>query len=173
MVRGGRSLTVLKLLEDGRVQRIGRHTSRDGYASILVTKGEIERLLDRPEAPGLSIEVFARQCGLIRSAAMRLVREGHVPSTESRHPKTNALQRFLAPGDLTVFHERFVTLRGLAVELGIPWQALRPKLAAAGIEPFSPDGQDYGAVFERLAVNTDRFPMPERQYSAETKGEET
>ena len=45
-----------------------------------------------------------------------------------------------------------MTLRGLAVELGMPWQALRPKLAAAGIEPFSPDGQDYGAVFERDAI---------------------
>ncbi|MCE8467527.1 TniQ family protein [Rhodovulum sulfidophilum] len=144
--------TVLKLLEGGRVQRIGRHTNRDGYASIVVTKGEIERLLERPEAPGLSIDVFARQCGLTRSAAMRLVREGHVTSTEGRHPKTNARQRFLAPGDLAAFHERFVTLRGLAVELGMPWQALRPKLAAAGLEPFSPDGQDYGAVYERSAA---------------------
>lgn len=94
-------------------------------------------------------------------------------STEGRHPKTKARQRFLAPGDLAAFHERFVTLRGLAVELGMPWQALRPKLAAAGIEPFSPDGQDYGAVFERnVATAADlASTKPRSQQNKEKDGE--
>ncbi|BAQ69526.1 hypothetical protein NHU_02375 [Rhodovulum sulfidophilum] len=45
-------------------------------------------------SPGISIEVFARQCCRTRAAAMRLVSEGHVPSTEGRHLKANARQRF-------------------------------------------------------------------------------
>lgn len=115
---------------------------REGYGAILVTHDEIEHLLERPEAPGISVEVFARQCNLKPAAAMRLVREGHVPSTAGLHPKTGARQRFLAPANLAAFHERFVALRGLAVELGTSWQALRLRLANAGVCPFSPDGQD-------------------------------
>ena len=143
---------ILSLLETGKVQRVGRHMTCEGYPAILVTQDEIERLLERPEAPGISIEVFARQCGMTPTAAMRLVREGHVSTTEGRHPKTGARQRFLAPGDLDAFHARFVTLRGLAVERGTPWQALRLNLGQAGIEPFSPDGQDYGPLYERGVV---------------------
>lgn len=144
--------TILTLLEQRRIQRVGKHMTRDGYASILITHDEVERLLERPDAPGISIEVFARQCGLKPSAATRLVRNGHVPSTEGRHPKTGALQRFLAPDDIASFHARFATLRGLAVELGTPWQALRLELEDAGVLPFSPDGNDYGAIYERQAL---------------------
>ncbi|WP_158274134.1 hypothetical protein [Allosediminivita pacifica] len=46
-----------------------------------MTRQEIERLLERPEAPEISIEVFARQCGMTPTAAMRLVREEHVSTT--------------------------------------------------------------------------------------------
>ncbi|WP_338092661.1 TniQ family protein [Salipiger mangrovisoli] len=144
--------TIVSLLERGKVQRVGRHMTRDGYEAILVTHDEIERLLERPNAPGISIEVFARQTGLTPSAAMRIVRDGHVPSTEGPHPKTSASQRFLAPCDITAFHMRFVTLRGLAVELGTSWQALRYKLADAGVRPFSPEGNVYGAIYERYSV---------------------
>lgn len=143
---------IVRLIETGKVRRIGRHMTRDGYASVLVTLDEIERLLARPEAPGISIEVFARQAGLKPTAAARLVRTGHVPSTEGRNPKTRGPQRFLSPADIAAFHERFVTLRGLAVELGLNWQALRRDLAQRDIAPFSPDGADYGAIYERSVI---------------------
>ncbi|OSP53531.1 hypothetical protein BV911_17525 [Pseudoruegeria sp. SK021] len=144
---------ILALLEARKIQRVGKHMTRDGYASILVTHDEIERLIDRPEAPGISIEIFARQCGLKASPAMRLVRNGHTPSTQARHPKTGALQRFLAPADIAAFHARFVTLRALAVELAMPWQTLRVRLADKSVLPFSPDGSDYGALYERDTIN--------------------
>ena len=65
------------------------------------------------------------------------------------NPKTKVEQAFLSPSDINAFHTRFVTLRGLAVERGTVWQALRHALAEHGIVPFSPDGEDYGAIYER------------------------
>ncbi|MDE4306342.1 TniQ family protein [Phaeobacter gallaeciensis] len=165
--------TILSFLERGKVQRVGRHMTREGYRAILVTHDEIERLLNRPDAPGISIELFARQCGLKPSAAMRLVREAHIPSTEGRHPKSGVPQRFLAPADIAAFHDRFVTLRGLAVELGLSWQALRPKLADAGVEPFSPDGQDYGALFERGAANAVQLSTSAKEVPPKKKDDKT
>jgi hypothetical protein len=55
-----------------------------------------------------------------------------------------------------------VTLRSLAVELGPSWQALRPQLAAKGVSPFSPDGADYGALYERVKIATAFPPTPGR-----------
>lgn len=141
---------IVGLIEKDRLRRVGKHMGRDGYAAILVTTDEVERLLERPDAPGISIEVFARQCGLKPANARRLVRLGHTPSTEGRNPKTGLHQQFLAPGDIAAFHARFVTLRGLAIERGSAWQALRHELAERGILPFSPDGLDYGTVYERV-----------------------
>jgi hypothetical protein len=147
-----RPSVIIRLIEDGKLLRIGKHMGRDGYEAILVTIDEVERLLQRPEAPGVSIDIFARQCGLKDACAGRLVRRGHVPSTEGRNSKTKVPQRFMTPADIDAFNAKFITLRGLAAELGMTWQALRHELAQRGIKPFSPDGADYGAVFERNAV---------------------
>lgn len=144
---------ILRMIERRQLRRIGKHMTRDGYASILVTLDEVERQLERPNTPGITIEVFARQCGLKPASANRLVRLGHTPSTSGRNPKTKVEQAFLSSADIEAFHARFVTLRGLAVERGSTWQALRHELSAAGISPFSPDGSDYGAIYERSEVH--------------------
>lgn len=144
--------TIIRLIEEGRLHRVGKHVSRDGFPAILVTIDEVERLLDRPTAPGISIQVFAKQCGLKEVYLGRLMRMGHTPSTEGRNPKTGAKQRFLSTEDIEAFYARFITLRDLAVEHGMNWQALRHELAQRGIDPFSPDGEDYGAVFERDTI---------------------
>ena len=34
------------------------------------------------------------------------------------------------------------------------WQVLRRDLARRDIPPFSPDGQDYGAIYERVVIAT-------------------
>ena len=62
-------------IETRRLPRVGRHVDRQGYAAILVQMDEVERLLDRPEARGVSVELFAKTEGIRRTAAMRLVRD--------------------------------------------------------------------------------------------------
>lgn len=146
---------IVGMIERRRQARVGRHQGRDGSAAVLVDRAEVERLLDRPEAPeakGLSIDFFAKTAGIRPAAAMRLVRGGHIPTTEDVNPKTKAAQRYLAPADVEAFHGRFVTLRRLASLLGLSWQALRVLLAEAEVAPFSPDGEDVGAIYEWSAI---------------------
>ena len=141
-------------------------TVRAGYAAILVDFAEVERRLERPEAKGLSIELFAKTAGLRHCTAMRLVRDGHVPTTEGMNPKTKAKQRFLSPADIDAFHRRFVTLRHLAVLLGLSWQSLRTILKDASVAPFAPDGEDIGAIFEWEVIEKlfcCRWPTPIRR----------
>ena len=66
---------ILRMIEARRLPRVGRHVDRQGYAAILVQMDEVERLLDRPEARGVSVELFAKTVGIRPAAAMRLVRD--------------------------------------------------------------------------------------------------
>lgn len=148
-VLGNRSGKQLHLL-----WQVGKHVDRQGYDAILVDVAEVERLLHRPEAKGLSIELFAKTAGLRPAAAMKLVRGGHIPTTQGVNPKTKAVQRFLTTEDIEAFHTRFVTLRRLAAVLGLSWQALHVLLADTGIKPATPDGQDVGALYDWATIET-------------------
>lgn len=147
-----RPAEIIRLIEARRLTRVGKHVDRDGYDAVLVDVAEVERLLDRPKAKGLTIELFAKQVGLRPTAAMRLVRAGHIPATMGTNPKTKAAQRYLSPADVEAFHARFVTLRRLAALLGLSWQALNVQLGDAGIAPAMPDGQNVGALYEWEAI---------------------
>lgn len=157
---------IVSMIEGRKLTRVGKHLGRDGYAAILVDFAEVERRLERPEAKGLSIELFAKTAGLRHRTAMRLIRDGHVPTTEGMNPKTKAKQRFLSPADIDAFHLRFVTLRHLAALLGLSWQSLRTILKDASVAPFAPDGEDIGAIFEWEVIEKlfcCRWPTPIRR----------
>jgi hypothetical protein len=148
---------IVKMIESSRLQRVGKHLGRDGYSAVLVDRAEIERLLDRPAARGLSVELFAKTVGLRPKAAMQLIRGGHIPTTIAINPKTHVQQRFLSSGDVAAFHLRFVTLRRLAGLILVSWQTLRVSLLEADVFAFTLGGEDVGALFEWNAVETKFF----------------
>ncbi len=51
--------------------------------------------------------------------------------------------------DMAAFHRRFVTLTTLSAETGQHRNTLKGRLAARRVTPFSPEGQDFGAVYLR------------------------
>lgn len=140
--------TIVGLILDRKLARVGRYVGKEGYTSILVDLADVERHLQRPEAKGLSIELFAKTNGLKPAAAGYLVREGHIASTVGTNPKTKETQRFLSPSDIEAFNRGFVPLRALATRMGLSWQQLRQDLLAARIMPFAPDGHDLGAIYQ-------------------------
>jgi hypothetical protein len=58
----------------------------------------------------------------------------------------------MTPEDMAAFHRRFVTLTTLSAEMGQHRNTLKATLAARGITPFSPDGQNFGPVYLRADV---------------------
>ncbi|WP_253949362.1 hypothetical protein [Mangrovicoccus sp. HB161399] len=145
-----RPAEIIRAIWQGRIQRVARNVQFAGYASIHVYHEEVAQAL-RCEGPAaLSLELFAKSVGLGQQVFLnRLVRNGHVPSTEIRNPRTKAVQRYITKEDAAVFHDRFVTLRTLAKANGTTWQSLAPRLREAGVLPFSPDGADYGNLYLR------------------------
>lgn len=101
----------------------------------------------------MSLEMFTKTVGLGNPVYLnRLVRQGHVPTTEMRNPRTGAMQRFIGTEDAAAFYLRFTTLRILSRAKGTTWQSLSHRLRAAGVTPFSPDGFDYGHVYLKKDV---------------------
>lgn len=138
---------IIALILGRKLARVGRYVGKDQYASILVNLADVERHLQRPEAKGLSIELFAKTIGLKPAAAGFLVKNGYVSATFGANPKTKVVQRVLSPSDIEAFNRRFIPLRALALAMGMSWQHLRQDLLIACITPFTPDGRDLGAVY--------------------------
>ncbi|WP_179946752.1 hypothetical protein [Falsihalocynthiibacter arcticus] len=143
---------IVELIAEGRLTRIGKLESKNDYASILVHFEELESLLDRPDAPGMTIDAFARSVGLKPPQAGRLIKKGHTPATFARNPKTLAQQHYMQEKDVVAFKEHFVTLRELAILLGQSWQSLNATLRKSQVTAFSPDGLDYGLLYEWAAL---------------------
>jgi hypothetical protein len=139
---------IVALILDRKLARVGRYVGKDGYTSILVNLADVERHLQRPEAKGLTIELFAKTIGLKPAAAGYLVKNGHVASTIGTNPKTKEIQRYLSSADIEAFSREFVPLRALAGLMGLSWQQLRQDLLAVHAAPFAPDGRDLGAIYE-------------------------
>lgn len=148
---------VIKLISEGRLNRIGKLEGEKDYASILVYFEELENALNRPNAPGMTIEAFARSVGLKPLQAGRLIRKGHTSATMARNPKTHARQYYMQEQDIAAFKDNFVTLRELAILRGQSWQSLRAALKKDQVSQFSPDGLDYGPVFQWTVLEANGF----------------
>ncbi|WGW05102.1 hypothetical protein [Tropicibacter oceani] len=148
-----RPAEIIQAIRQGRIQRVARNAQFHGYGSVHVYHEEVVQALGLDEPAALSFELFTKAVGLAQPVFInRLVKNGHLPSTEIRNPRTKAMQRYIAKEDAAVFHERFVTLRTLAKAHAVTWQSLAPKLRDAGVLPFSPDGADYGYLYLRSEV---------------------
>lgn len=134
-----------------------------GFHGIVVPKLEIDRLSARSTGASdavsdkvqgsTSAAEFARSIG-IRSADVFqcLIKDGHVSAHLMPNPKTGRLQYQMAPEDMAAFHKNFITLTTLSAETGHHRNTLKALLASHQIAPFSPQGQDFGALYRRSDV---------------------
>jgi hypothetical protein len=144
---------IVRALWDGRIHRVTRNAQSKGYGAIQVYYDEVAQVLGNEAPPAMNLEVFAKVVGLGKVACLtRLIRKGHTSSTEMQNPKTKAFQPYITSADSAAFNAKFVTLGTLAKAKGTTWQKLSSTLRAKGIEPFSPDGANYGNIYLRETV---------------------
>ena len=144
---------IIKAILDGRIQLVARNAQFDGYDSIHVYHDEVAQVLAKERPSAMSLELFAKSVGIANPVYLnRLVKHGHVSTSEMRNHRTLALQRCIASKDAAAFHARFITLRILAKARGETWQMLARKLRDAGVSTFSADGIDFGPVYLKAEV---------------------
>lgn len=103
------------------------------------------------EVPGsMAAAEFGRSIGLRDGGVFQaMIEAGHVSAYQIINPRTGRTQYRMTAEDLAAFHRRFVTLTTLSAETGQHRNTLKGRLASRRITPFSPEGQDFGAVYLR------------------------
>lgn len=139
---------ILQMRLDGRLSRLGRLQGATGYRSLMVNTNELIAARSSTEDL-LNMETFAKAIGLRWPAARRLVMLGLTPSTEFRNPASGAMQRYVTPADLCIFHQRYATLLTLSAELGQAWQGVSHLLKVKRVPRVQVDGRDFGQLYAR------------------------
>lgn len=158
--RSGVDLAVLvRAIRDKRLT-VGQRAGEAGFHGIVVPKSEVD-VLAAPsraardevleEVPGsMAAAEFGRAIGLRDGGVFQaMIEAGHVSAYQIINPRTGRTQYRMTPGDMAAFHRRFVTLTTLSAETGQHRNTLKGRLATRRITPFSPEGQDFGAVYLR------------------------
>lgn len=78
-----------------------------------------------------------------------LIEAGHVTAKARLHPGTKRMQYWMDEADIAAFTARFATPTMLIEETGLHRNTLYKLLDTARVEPFAPNGKDFGAVFLR------------------------
>ncbi len=138
---------IWRRIRNGQLARIGHYVQRDGFAAIVV---DLAGLTDGTDE--LSVDIVARSKGLKPADLGRLLGQGHTPCRTRQGPRSGKLQVVLSGEDLVALNERFISLRELGLAAGLSWSELRACLAFEAIAPFSPDGRNYGPLYQRQDV---------------------
>lgn len=143
--------------------RLGRQHGMSGYRFFMVMKSEVDKMASRHphtrfhngSGPvGRPASGFARDLGMrAKGWFQSLFDEGHVSARWVRHPITNTRILYVSDEDIEAFNRRFVTLPRMQEEFGIHRQTCAARLRAAGVRPFSPQGRDFGPLYERKQVD--------------------
>lgn len=153
---------LVQAIRDKRLS-VGQRAGVSGFHGIVLRKSEVDRItapLRRAKEASFSdlsgtvpAATFGRSVGLRNGATLqRLIEAGHVPARQIMNPRSRRSQYRMTPEDIALFHERFVTLTSLSNETGRHRNTLRGLIAEQRIEPFSPEGQDFGAIYRREDV---------------------
>ncbi|WP_458791910.1 hypothetical protein [Yoonia sp. MH D7] len=139
---------------------VGQRLEVSGFHGIVVHNSQVDLLVSsrsKPNNPNEMLpfgEISAAEFGCAvglrdHGSFIALVKAGQTPALQRTHPRTKRVQYRLRAEDISSFHRRFVTLTTLIEETGYHRNTLKSLLAAAHVNRFSPDGQDFGPVYLR------------------------
>ena len=151
--------TLVQAIRDKRLS-VGQRAGVPGFHGIVIPKSEVD-VLAAParaardevleEVPGsMAAAQFGRAIGLRDGGVFQaMIEAGHVTAYQVINPRTGRPQYRMTPEHMAAFHHRFVTLTTLSAETGKHRNTLKGILTSRGITPFSPEGQDFGSIYQR------------------------
>ena len=150
--RGVPIVAVVEGVRNGRIG-VGRRADLRGYAGVFVRRRDIDEVFKSVTRSAVTASEFGRSLGLHNEGSIvRLVKDGHTPSTNMRNARTNRTDTCLTDENIAAFRARFVVRKELAGEWSVHWKTAAARLAAAGIKPFQAGGQTYAGIFLRADI---------------------
>lgn len=152
---------IIAAVRNGRIQ-IGRDPEMYGSRGYLVLKDDIDDIAgEQPHRrrradsipSGELASRYAMSVGIkAKQWFLKLYEAGHVSARWIPHPIAGTDVLYLTDEDITAFHDRFMTPVTMQAEFGLHWRTCIARLNTAKISPFSPNGQDFGKLYERRDV---------------------
>jgi len=156
-VRSGLSVgRIISAIREGDIS-VGVRTGVAEFRRFVVPRegidqlsGWLEPVTDDATTPA---SAFGRAVGLRSGQSiLGLVKDGHTPALRVEHPGSGIDWFVFRDADIAAFHKRFLTTTTIGQEFGLHRNTIRTALKLHDVSPFSPDGQDYGAVYLRKEV---------------------
>lgn len=139
---------IVRAILDGRLKRKGRLVGARGYMSVLVDVEEVRALVRGTDPGGLVGRPLAKRLGVADKVVAKLIAGAHLKTVIVVHPINRCPTAIVPTAEVERFEREFVSLFGLAKQLGRHFRAVKKALEAAGVEP-AVDPEKVGATFYR------------------------
>jgi hypothetical protein len=148
--------SMIAAIDDGNLD-VGARQGVAGFHGIVVRTDQLAPLLTIEKRPDpteggklQSAAAFGRSVGLRDNGSfVALIEAGYVSAKERLHPGTKRMQYWMDEADITAFTARFATPTMLTNETGLHRNTIYTLFAAARVDPFTPNGKDFGPIFLR------------------------
>jgi hypothetical protein len=152
-------ISLAKMIDaiDAGALDVGARQGVVGFHGIVVRTDQLAPLLAIEERPDpteggklQSAAAFGRSVGLRDNGSfVALIEAGYVSAKERLHPGTKRMQYWMDEADIAAFTARFATPTMLTNETGLHRNTIYTLFAAARVDPFTPNGKDFGPIFLR------------------------
>ncbi|TIR76346.1 MAG: hypothetical protein E5X15_18255 [Mesorhizobium sp.] len=130
-------MAVVRLVLDGKLERVGRNPAERGFLSVLVDPGELREKTKLADHGGLSLRDVEHGLKASTDVVKALIERGHLPARTATNPVNRCPQTIVMPEDLAAFKETYVSLMNLAKERGDHFARIKKTLAAVGVKPIA------------------------------------
>ena len=127
-----------------------------GCLLILVNVREIQPLLFRETAIGMTVEQVSESLGLATAEVRALKRDGVLNAILAPNPITQKPQYYATDAQLRDFSSTFVTLKHVAAWLDLDRDTTRREVMASKVRPIGPPERPYGFAYRRIKIG-ERF----------------
>ncbi|WP_441255779.1 TniQ family protein [Tardiphaga sp. 285_C5_N1_2] len=142
------AVSVVRLIQDGRLSWIGRRPDVRGFLSVLVKVDEIRPFVAGEELRGLPIGKTTSKLHIHHRVMKGLIRLGAIRTERQRNPVSRNMVTIITYDELSKFSEEFVSLFMLARERRKHMPAVLHDLRAIGVRPVH-EFESVGATFFR------------------------
>ena len=145
--------TVLRLALDDETLWRGRLARVQGLAAMLLRPRDVEERLRLEADQPLKADELAKALRIHVQTVRALVSEGHMVSRTLPKPLFGRAWRVVDRAQSDAFSAEFASLQTLALEMGSTLDALRHRVAIAGVRPTFAPPQFRSAVYRRQDVS--------------------
>jgi hypothetical protein len=125
---------IVKLIQSGKLTKVGRLENEWGYAAVLVDHAEIAPLVRGAELGGIVVTYIAADLGIPHAGMVKML-DVHLPTQRRMHPQRRCLQQIVEHAVYAAFKAKYVSLRDLSRDAGVNSRKFEVQLRHKGITP--------------------------------------